>query len=69
MLVCMFSAGHCRAFDGDDNLIHRIVNGEPVPKGERRFQVAIIKDEKLLCGGSLLTPRHILTAAHCVYKM
>ncbi|XP_063925673.1 modular serine protease-like [Zophobas morio] len=45
-----------------------IIEGTNVTKGEYPWQVAIYRksDNLLICGGSLLNQRVILTAAHCV---
>jgi secreted trypsin-like serine protease len=51
----------------------RIVGGQPVPDGKYRFQAALLAQsfgtndyERQFCGGSLITPFEVLTAAHCV---
>jgi len=49
----------------------RIVNGEPVVPHTRPYQVLLAGffpngTAKHYCGGSIITPTHILTAAHCV---
>jgi hypothetical protein len=45
-----------------------IVNGKPVKKGDYPWQVALytLNDKELICGGSLLNQRVVLTAAHCI---
>jgi secreted trypsin-like serine protease len=51
----------------------KIVGGKPVPDGKYRFQAALLAQsfgtndyERQYCGGSLITPFEVLTAAHCV---
>ncbi|KAM8977459.1 coagulation factor VII-like [Pelodytes ibericus] len=44
----------------------RIVGGEVCPKGECPWQAAIFQVKTLICGGSLVAPNWIVTAAHCV---
>lgn len=54
----------------NNNRISRIINGVDAPLGAYPWQVAIkVKDGQSLrqwCGGSILTDRLILTAAHCI---
>ena len=51
----------------------KIVGGQPVPNGKYKFQAALLAQsfgsndfERQYCGGSLITPFEVLTAAHCV---
>jgi secreted trypsin-like serine protease len=51
----------------------KIVGGKPVPDGKYRFQAALLAQsfgtndyQRQYCGGSLITPFEVLTAAHCV---
>jgi secreted trypsin-like serine protease len=46
-----------------------IVGGTPAPEGKYPYQVRLyesMEDDKGHCGGSLIAPQWVLTAAHCV---
>ncbi|XP_069984571.1 uncharacterized protein [Penaeus vannamei] len=45
----------------------RIVGGSMTRVNEYPWQVALINTNIFVCGGSLISDRHILTAAHCVF--
>jgi secreted trypsin-like serine protease len=42
-----------------------VVGGSSVPKGKSPWQALLQLDEIFYCGGSIITPTCILTAAHC----
>ena len=45
-----------------------MVGGESALEGQFPWQVALVKDQdpsQQFCGGSLVSSRHVLTAAHC----
>ena len=48
----------------------RIINGQPAKISERPFQVSLItrmhNGARAWCGGSLIRPDWVLTAAHCL---
>ncbi|MEP9387288.1 serine protease [Mesorhizobium sp. KR9-304] len=55
----------------DDFLDDFIVNGIPAAQGSWPWQVRILAgpdDKKGFCGGSLIRPRWVLTAAHCLQR-
>jgi len=48
-----------------------IVGGKPAPEGKYPYQVRLygsLEDDKGFCGGSLIAPQWVLTAAHCMYS-
>ena len=44
----------------------KVVNGWPADQGEWPWIAALLNNDRQFCGGSLITRKHILTAAHCV---
>lgn len=47
----------------------RIVGGSVAPEGSSPYKIALIIGEyfrSFVCGGSIITKRHGLTAAHCI---
>jgi len=47
----------------------RIVNGQPASAGEYPAQGALIRNNTQICGGTLVSNRFFLTAAHCVTNL
>lgn len=47
----------------------RIAGGQPADPKEWPWMVALLRHGAIqYCGGVLITDRHVLTAAHCVYR-
>ena len=44
---------------------YKIVGGKPVDIKQRPFQVSLQFGSSHWCGGSVINPRTIVTAAHC----
>src|SRR5688572_5615876 len=44
---------------------HAIVGGSAASRGEYPFVAHITIDRTAQCTGTLVTPRHVVTAAHC----
>jgi secreted trypsin-like serine protease len=42
-----------------------VIGGSSVPKGKSPWQALIQMDGNFYCGGSIITPTCVLTAAHC----
>jgi secreted trypsin-like serine protease len=67
MLIC--NAGYA----GDVDLLldekhQHITNGIEAAPCQFSWQVALIIDNNIFCGGSLISKKWVLTAAHCVVK-
>uniref|UniRef100_A0A8C3SY02 Peptidase S1 domain-containing protein n=1 Tax=Chelydra serpentina TaxID=8475 RepID=A0A8C3SY02_CHESE len=45
--------------------VHRIIGGRSCFLGSRPYQVALLRNGRIYCGGSLIAPKWVLTAAHC----
>ncbi|KAM7087357.1 ovochymase-2 [Molossus nigricans] len=48
------------------NLFSRIVGGSQVVKGSYPWQVSLKRRQKHICGGTIISPQWVITAAHCV---
>ena len=43
-----------------------VVGGEDVEEGEHPYMAAVLEDGGQICGGSVIAPQWVLTAAHCI---
>ena len=52
--------------DTSSQLLKRIVGGSSAKANQFPYQVALLRQGTFACGGSLITSKWVLTAAHCV---
>ncbi|GFK55656.1 S1 family peptidase [Vibrio cholerae] len=66
----LFTSFQFSASGTESGVSSRIIGGEQAPVGEWPYMVALTTRDKSMawCGGSLLSERYVLTAAHCVDK-
>ncbi|KAM5296728.1 kallikrein-7-like [Glossophaga mutica] len=65
LLIPLLSLALGAAGQGGQDTEDRIINGVPCPRGSHPWQVALLKGSQLHCGGVLVSPQWVLTAAHC----
>ncbi|XP_055585480.1 plasminogen-like [Uranotaenia lowii] len=46
----------------------KIVGGMTAPENKYSWMAALYYNNKFICGGSLITDRYVITAAHCVFR-
>ncbi|XP_058126236.1 serine protease SP24D-like [Anopheles ziemanni] len=64
-LLLVAAIGAVRSIPTGSN---RIVGGEVADDTQMPYQVALFYDGRFRCGGSVVSARHVLTAAHCVVE-
>jgi secreted trypsin-like serine protease len=50
------------------NFEDQIVGGKKATRGQFPWQVLLTLDGSYMCGGSLISPNWVLTAAHCAHE-
>ncbi|KAI1887352.1 hypothetical protein AGOR_G00189420 [Albula goreensis] len=66
LLLLLFPGLAVRSSDATPAEIYkRILGGRECHDDEAQYQVAIMYKGEFICGGSLLTPKWVVTAAHC----
>ncbi|XP_064073265.1 chymotrypsin-2-like [Vanessa tameamea] len=56
-------------YDVKNFLTSRIVGGQDAPEGYGKYMVALVSGyyvKALVCGGSIISTRYVLSAAHCI---
>ena len=59
---------HHRHLGDDSDEVRKVMGGKPVEDGELPWAVSLYENGILRCTGTLVTKRHVLTAAHCFSK-
>lgn len=65
-LVLLVGSAIARPQPHEQGILNRVVNGSEAGDGQFPYQISLRRFELHHCGGSIITRRFILTAAHCV---
>lgn len=48
--------------------VSRVVAGKTATPNSRPWQILMMFGNRAMCGGTLIAPQWVVTAAHCVYR-
>lgn len=52
----------------DNKEVQRIIGGRTTSIDEAPYMAAVLRNGQLVCGGSIVSIRFVVSAAHCFYK-